>query len=273
MKIHLFILGLLFIYSMVHGQTPINETISASGINIIHFNFEYGNASISTYSGNEIQITGNVMINNGLNDDAFKIEQTKNGDEVSVRTFIPKIDKLPKVITVVKDGQKYIFNSESGNKKEIRQQIKETIGGDGYSMYSEGVQTDIQLEIKIPRSLKIDIQSTYGDITINDVSSPLKVENTYGHVEASFTNLAQLETITLKSTYDFVDISVPAGAAVSVDLDSDFGRIYTDLDLDIDTGRSRTKDFSCRIIGSVKSGGPVIKAKATYKNIYLRKRM
>ncbi len=273
MKSYFFILVFACLFLTAVGQRTINQSIPVTNINQLHCNFEYANVQISSWDNPSIQISGTALINDGLNDDAFKIEQSKNGTEISLRTYIDNKDKLPKTVTVVKDGQKYVFRNKDGNKKAIRKQIKETIGDEEYSMYSEGVQSEIILEVKVPKNLQVDIQSTYGDVILNNVTTPLKVENTYGHIEAVFSDLAKIKEVSLKSTYDFVDITVPDGEPLKVDLDSDYGKIFTDLELDIDSQRSKTKDFAYRIVGSVKNGGPLIKAKATYKNIYLRKAM
>ena len=272
MKINLFILGFLCSLVGLHSQTDFNKSIPTSSIQKVHFDFAYGDVTLMTYSGTEIQVTGSVAINNGLNDDAFRMEHSVSEGELSIKGFIKNIEDLPKTITIIKNGQKHTFIDNSSDKKELQKKIKEVLGTDKDIMsYSQGVDTDIELTIKVPNSLSLDVRSTYGDIIVQNITNPIKVKNTYGSVEATFLSLDNIKDVELVSTYDFVDITVPGNQPLSVDLDSDYGRIYTNLDLNIDTNRSKTKGFSFRIFGSLKNGGPLIKARARYDNIYLRK--
>lgn len=273
MKTLSFIIGVLCMYGFLNAQNNINETISVQQAKKIELQFEHGDISLSTWEGNSIQITGKVSINDGLNDDAFKINSAFKDGGLTVNGFIENMDKLPRTITVMKDGQKYVFMNEGGDRSAVRKKIKETLGGDKYDMYSVGVSTEIELEIKIPVSLPIDVRLKFGDLIINNVTSPLSVNNTHGYIEAFFLDLNKIKEVELNSIHDFVDITVPANTSLSVDLDSDFGRIYTDLDLKVDTNRSETKGFAYRIVGNINNGGPLIKARAKHENIYLRKAM
>lgn len=270
MKLTFFMLGFLVLVTKGNTQALVSQEIPTNGATQLSLNLEYGDVEILQGTGTAIQIKGTVLINNGMHDDAYKIEHENSNGELLIKASIPQIDELPKTISVVKDGKKYSFFKNGKDDKSVYQRIKDELGEDGFSMFTEGVDTDIKLQIFIPRNLKIDVQSTYGDVSLKNLANPLKVDNTYGFVEAQFENLSGNERIDLRSKYAFVDVAVPANASLEVNLDSDYGRIYTDFDLAINKEKSKTKNFSNRIVAVINQGGPLLKVEATYKNIYFR---
>ncbi len=269
MKILLVITSAFLTAGLLCGQTSVKESISTNGKTLVSFDFAYADATITTWNGSNIEIVGTASINEGLNDEAFQLETTTTGQEISVTTFVEDIDKLPQMVTVIKDGQKHIFRYESKDRRDLYEKIKEQFG-DGAMSISHGVQTDIKLEIKVPKNLKTLVESRFGDLTLDDVQAAIKVRSTHGSIDAVFENFSGQE-IDLASTHRHVDITVPASAALDIDLDSSHGKIFTNLDIQIDKDRSRAKTFAHHIIGTLNSGGTTLRAAATHNNIYLRK--
>ena len=253
------------------GQRQVKEEIPAGNASRVQLQFGYADVEISTWAGSQVVISGTVSINEGENDDSFMLETTQSGDVLSVETYIRNIDELPRMITVLKNGKKYRFRKEGKNKKEIYQVIKEELGDGSYQSWNEGVETDIKLQIRIPENKSIRIESEYGDVEITGVAADLRVRNTYGHIIAALGTEIKSRSVDLLSTYNFVDIGVAENLGLDLELDSDYGKIFTDLDIDIDPDRSEKKSFANRIVGKLNQGGTGLKAKATYKNIYLRK--
>ena len=262
------VITLLFfsiLYTSISAQTEINKTIPAGKAQSIYINLEYADVQISSWDRSEIRITGTVMINQGDHNDAFKLESRQQGGSLNIKTFIEGIENLPKYTTVKKDGKTYYFKEKSN--KEIRKEL----GEGSYSMISNGVEIEISLQIKIPAGLKLEIDATYGDIKLENCQNKMDIQNTYGHILAIFGQQDFADEIKLQSTYSFVDVSLPARSAVSVELDSNYGKIYTDHDINIDKNRSKEKNFSNRIVGTLNRGGKILTLKADYNNIYLRK--
>ncbi len=262
---------LVFISSSLYGQRQINQSIPLNGNQSIELDFQYADVTITTWQGQDIELRGTVSINDGENDDAFTTDISKDGAALSIKTFIKGVDQLPRTITVVKGGEKFYFRKRGQKDKEVYKIIKEELGEGGYTTYSEGVKQEIDLAIKIPAGKKVRVTSEYGNLNFSMPDAELKAQNTYGHIVSTLDQNSLKQDIDLRSTYSFVDVSIPANSTVNVDLDSDYGKIFTDLDFQIDPDKSTQKSFANHIVGKLNKGGNALKLKATYKNIYLRK--
>ncbi len=117
---------------------------------------------------------------------------------------------------------------------------------------------------------EVEISANYNSVNIKNASGPLTINSVYGHIEAEFARLD--ENVILHSVYDHVDIRVPASAKANVRLSTSYGKMYTDLDIETDTKNSMRNISSNRITGLINGGGVDLQLKATYDNIYLRKR-
>ena len=225
------------------AQTTINKTVLVQNGQKIRMDFDYPELiRVSTWDKNEISIQGTVSINNGENDDAFKLEINPEGATISIRNEIKNMEDLPHRITIVRDGQKTVFR----NKAEWKKYQSEN--GKGDMTTNEGVDMEIKLEIKVPRNTETMIKSVYGLVEIKDFTGPLTVEATYGGVDASLAERSMGELIA----------------------ETNYGHIYTNLDLKIISGNVRDEDFHTYV--SVKPGtGPRYSFESTYGNVYLRK--
>ncbi|MEO1627405.1 MAG: hypothetical protein AAFV25_19795 [Bacteroidota bacterium] len=240
---------------LAHAQNNLEKTIPLDGAAKIEFGLTYGDVHIKTWDKNEVLIRGKVDINNGENNDAFVIESERQGKSLQIETHIPKIDDLPRI------KWRHDEDDKSGKSSRIYQ-------SDG-NQYAEGVRMDIDLEVFIPKNTLIEVESTYGDVSLVDPPTPLEVHNTYGSVEAVFHRMPGDAKVELESTYSFVDIGLPAAAATQVELQSSYGEIFTDFELSIlkyDEGAHGTGFIKANLNG----GGSSIAASATYSNIYLR---
>lgn len=270
MKIFYFFIITLLAALSLEAQTNINKSFQASGLTSLDGNFKWGDVVVSNWNENRIEITGTVSINNGENDEAFNLEAEQSGGTLSIRTDVKDLDELPGMVTVVHEGKKYSFKKDGNYKKQIRQ-LKEDLGVEDFQTYNNGVDLDIQLQIKVPANVKLDLKSTYGDIDLDRCTNQMNILNTYGHVHAVFDRQGRLPDADLESTYSFVDVSVPENADFDVVLHTNYGTLLTDLDIDIDPSASKEKAFYNKVVGKVNQGGPALKIKATYNKIYLRK--
>lgn len=238
------ILILVFLYAgTLSAQTKLNKTVPVGTGQKIKMHFDYPQLiKVSTWDKNEISILGTISINGGENDDAFILETNAEGGTVSIRNEIKNVEGLPHRITVKVAGQKMIFRNKAEWKKYQNEK------GLGLTMMSDGVEMDIELEIKVPRNTETYVESVYGMVEAKDFDGPLKVVATYGGVDAS---LAEQTTGELT-------------------VETNYGHIYSNLNVKLGGSEVRDEDF--HTVVSAKPGtGPRYSFESTYGNVYLRK--
>jgi hypothetical protein len=244
------------------AQETLTRTVPVRAGDAVHFNFQWADASISAWDQNEVQIEATVSINNNVANDHFRIEVKERNGSVRIYTDVLDLDDIGKVHVIRHKGMKYYFDSE-----QKARQFRRENGGSDY--ISSGHEIEIQLEIKVPRTSPVDIKSTYGDIDLHQIGSALEVRNTYGHVDVEFSGPIAHD-VYLKSTYDFVDVSMPTGADASITLRTSYGQLFTDMDLEVRSG-SRNEMFNSKVLADLNRGGREIRLESTYDNVYLRK--
>lgn len=240
MKTKLLFLSLL-VASAVLGQTPINKTIAVQAGQKIRMQFDYPELiKVTTWNKNEISITGEVSINGGENDDAFALESSNSGNEVSISGSIPNLKSLPHRVTIWHDGQKMSFRTKADYRKYADEH------GRNYESMNWGTDIDIFLEIKVPEGMQTKVLSTYGTIEVKNFSGPLVAESTYGAVDAALTEKL-IGDLTVETRY---------------------GQFYTNFDYKF-TGDERG-DFHS-IVTAKPGKGPSYSFESKYGNVYLRK--
>jgi hypothetical protein len=113
-------------------------------------------------------------------------------------------------------------------------------------MYSEGVDMEITIEVKVPANTSTDIKSTYGIVELVNFNGSANVNATYGGIDAT---VERSTTGKLQAT-------------------TSYGQIYSNLDLKL-TDKTE-KDFFTSITAEPGKGSTYI-LKSTYGKIYLRK--
>lgn len=232
-----------------HAQKQIQEVFTWEDGQKISIDFDYPELiKVQVWDKNEILVKGSVNINFGENDDAFKLSASKTKAGLSINGAIENYKQLPKAITLVHKGEKFVFKSSSYNAPEI-QKFKEENGIKSVEMYSQGVHNEILLEVFVPRNADLNIASTYGTIEIFSHPGPL----------------------TATSKYGAVDISIMANSKNNILASTRYGEIYTNLDVKFNPsskeGLIKWTDVSCTING----GGKALQLSSTYGNLYMRK--
>jgi hypothetical protein len=223
------------------SQSTVSKTFPVKAGETVELNFDYPKVvRVSTWDKNEVSVVAKVSINGGQNDDAFVLEDKSTNGTVSIRNKINNLDNLPRRYTVIEGGKKTVFNS-----KEDLQQYKKTSSG-SHTMYSEGVDMEITVEVKVPANTNTDIKSTYGMVELVDFNGPANVNAPYGGIDAT---VVQASTGKLQAT-------------------TSYGQIYSNLDLKITDKTER--DFYTSITAEPGKGSTYI-LKSTYGKIYLRK--
>lgn len=168
------------VLGLAQGQQTITKNYPVKAGQELKFSFDYPKVvKVSTWDKNEVSITASVSINNGENNEAFQLIESSEGNTLTIKNIIKDMDKLPKRYTVMKDGKKTVFVSKEAY-KEFTADLK------GAKYYSEGVEIEITLDIKVPENLvNTFIKSTYGIVELANFNGPLKVDATYGGIDAS----------------------------------------------------------------------------------------
>jgi hypothetical protein len=224
------------------SQTPVNKTYPVQAGQSIKFHFDYPDLiKVSTWDKNEVSIQGTVSINGGESDDAFELSSSAFGNTLLIESKIRNLKNLPRRITVTKDGKKFTFKNKS-EFKDFDPQNR-----NNYKCYSEGVDMDILLEVKVPKNTITKVESVYGMVEVKEFDAPLVVDAMYGGVDAS---LSESKTGELKA-------------------ETNFGQIYSNLDHKF----SGSEEENFHTLVSAKLGnGPSYSFESKYGNVYLRKK-
>ncbi len=254
----------------VFAQNNFNRSIALEGINKIEGDFEWGDIVVKNWDGNDLKIAGNVDINLGESNDAFVLDAEVRGDALLIRSTIRDWKSLPKYVTVRKGQEKVMIRV--GDQDDIDWQAIKAEHGEEANSYSVGVLVDIKLTILVPVRPAIKIQTGFGSLEVVDCENQMDLKSIYGHLIAQLGHRNNKSDCNLKSVYSFVDVSIPENSDLSLTLETHFGRIYSDLDITIDTGRSINRIYESKVVGNLNNGDNSLNLQAIYSNIYLRKK-
>lgn len=226
------------------AQTAVNQTVPLKAGQQVLLQFDYPELiKVTTWDRQEISVTGSVSINGGESDDAFKLETGTEGNNTYVRNRM-NLKGIPHRITVTSNGKKTVFRTKADFKQYVAENGKE------YNSYSEGVDMDITLEIKVPANVTTRVESTYGMVEVREFRGPLEVLATYGGV----------------------DVAMNEKTTGELNAETNYGHIYSNLDLSFDRNRIREENFHTEV--TAKPGtGPRYRFESKYGNVYLRKSM
>jgi hypothetical protein len=226
---------------VVYAQTPVNKTYPVKQGQQIALRFDFPElVKISTWDKNEISITGSVSINGGENDDAFELLESNSANIISIENKIRNLKELPHRITIVNKGEKITFKTKADFQKYCED------NGKNFNTRSEEVDMDILLEVKVPKSAEVTLESVYGMVEVKNYNGPLTVEATYGGV----------------------DVAIQEKATGELKAETDFGQIYSNLDFKF--SGSEFKDFHTEVYAK-PGNGPRYSFESKYGNVYLRK--
>ncbi|NOS92585.1 MAG: hypothetical protein HOP30_11725 [Cyclobacteriaceae bacterium] len=237
----LFSIVLLSLGLSGYAQTAINKIIPMQAGQKVQLEFDYPELiKVTTWDRNEISIQGSVSINGGENDDAFQLSSALSGNTWRIESEVRNLKNLPHRITVMENGKKMVFKNKAALKTHDPNNYT------NYKFYSEGVEMDIVLEIKIPKNMATDLRSVYGIVEVKNFEGELTVDATYGAVDAT---VNEATTGQLKA-------------------ETNYGQIYTNLALKIAKGEE--EDFHTLITAKL-GNGPDYNFESKYGNVYLRK--
>ncbi|MEM7108034.1 MAG: hypothetical protein AAF519_07395 [Bacteroidota bacterium] len=241
-------LAMLF-YSSAGAQKRIEENFDLQGKQKLEVNFKWPKLiRIQNWEGQTVKITGEVLINNGENNDAFTLRAKVFNDQMVITSTIENIEDLPKKIMIKRDGMKHFFNTGDWNDPEIQNFLEEKDSGH-HSYTTVGVIKEIQIDVYLPRGIEVAINAKYGLVEVNNISNPINVNAKYGGIDMAFgTSDKKLEAKTR------------------------YGEIYSNLPFDLESNRRGFDDREKWTIVSYKGRSSKTVLESKYGDVFLRQK-
>ena len=121
-------------------------------------------------------------------------------------------------------------------------------------------------------SSELEISGRYNAVYMEDITGPALVNTVYGSVEAVFASLSQQGPTSLVSVYSTVDVTMPENSSADITIKTPYGEAYSDMDIEFPSSEDGMKKVSSTIRGKLNGGGVELDLKASYSNVYLRKK-
>lgn len=220
---------------------------------------EVGRVKFEGHDGNDILIENKAsrgdrseraeglrVINGlGLDDNTgIGLHQEKTGNEVTLKQVSNKssadyVIKVPKGVSI-----SYEHSSVFGNTVEF-----------------ENLENEVE------------VSTNHSGVKFRDLTGPVSISTVHGEIEGSFSSLSQKNPSTIVSSHGLIDVSLPASSKANLQLSSNWGEIFSDMDIAIDKSKGEMKSYaSNKVEGTINGGGVIMKIECTHGNIYLRKK-
>jgi lia operon protein LiaG len=214
-----------------------------------------GDLPIEGYSGNEIIITGTS--------DHFETPERAKG--------------LKSVYSAGTDNTGLgIFLEKDGNKITLRCLVPVTQSAN----YRIRVPENLALKIirdcaksgnTIIENMKNEVEfKGCQNITLKNVTGPLVISTISGGVNVVFSEISKDKPVSIACVSGEIDVTLPAKAAVDLEMSTVSGNMFTDFDLTQDNKDMRRIGGSV-IKSKINGGGTELKLHVISGNIYLRK--
>lgn len=210
---------------------------------------------IEGYSGNEIVITGvsgqftaperakglKPVYEGGTDNTGLAIAMEKNGNKITLRCLLG-----------VTRNAKYKIRVPDNFSLKITRDC------------ARGATTNIQ-------NIKNEIEfKGCHDIDLKNVTGPLVISTISGNVNVKFSEISKDKPISIASISGEVDVTLPAKAAVNLNMHSVSGGMFSDFDFPNET-KDMKKIGGNKIDVQLNGGGTDLKLSSVSGNIYLRK--
>ncbi|CAH0998747.1 hypothetical protein LEM8419_00095 [Neolewinella maritima] len=132
--------------------------------------------------------------------------------------------------------------------------------------------SQVRMIVRVPAGITVTVETVYGSVDITDLTGLREVKSTYGGVTVAYADTGFPAELDLYSNYGAVDLTIPPGQALRVDLTTQYGELLTDVDLTIDPAASERRDFYEHVVGTVEGAARpgVVRCEAPYGKVYLR---
>lgn len=119
---------------------------------------------------------------------------------------------------------------------------------------------------------EIEVSAQYNSVELENVTGPLTIETTYGHVTADF-NSSIKDPVSIVSIYGFIDVTLPQATKVNLKMSTSYGDIFVAPEFNLQmAAKDGMMVYSDKITGTLNGGGVNIDLNCNYGKIYLRKK-
>ncbi|CAM3323091.1 hypothetical protein [Empedobacter stercoris] len=237
----LFTLAIGLVASIGFSQTKLHQSFPINKGTELTLKFDYPQlVKVTTWEGNEIVIDGDVSINDGAYDHAFKLSKSSNSTQLTIEGTVEGIKDIPHKVIAFNGKNEVVFNSL----EEFKTHQKNT--NTTYQTTSMSVDMNIVLEVKVPKNIKTTIESVYGTVEVKDFQAPIVAKSTYGKVDAKI-QPTQLGELSVETKY---------------------GKFYNDPNINVSI--SKYEAFHKLFTANFGQGYAQVFT-STYNNVYLRK--
>ena len=217
---------------------------------------ELNRVSVEAYDGTEILIEGANKKDRSERAEGLKPLSARGQDNTGIGLNVVSEGNDINVFQVVRREQgKYTIKVPKGMKIEI----EHTGQWEGGKIEVFGISSELE------------ISGRYNSVYMENITGPALVNTVYGDVEAKFSSLSQVGPTSIVSVYSNVDITLPADVKANVKLETPYGEAYSDLNIEFPKNLEMKK-ISSIVEGTLNGGGVELAIKASYNNIYLRKK-
>ena len=229
-----------FALSQGQAQTEFVKSYPVQNINKVNFSFEYPELiKVETWDKQEVEITARVLINSGAEDDKFSISDKSKNGELYITSKLDDIKNFRNYVRV-NDDDKVVRLNKNGSKI--------IVGGKDKGHYN-GTEVEIELLVKLPKNLKVDMMAKFGIVEV--ISAPDDI-----HIEAKFGG---------------VDLMVDEASLRSLTTSTSWGQIYSNLDAAIKVSGNDMPGQEMLAELQRSRGTKSIRAVSEFGNVYLRK--
>lgn len=217
---------------------------------------EVNRVSVEAYSGNEIQIEASSSKERSERANGLKALSAMGEDNTGIGLNVTKDGDEITIFQASRRGQgKYTIKVPAG----VSLQIEHTGQWEGGKIEVFGITGEVE------------ISGNYNAVYMEDITGPALVSTVYGQIEVMFSSVNQSSPISLESTYGDVDVTIPSNTKADLTIKTPYGEAFSDLDMEFPE-KDGMKRMSSTIQGQINGGGVEMYLKASYKNVYLRKK-
>lgn len=237
--------------SFSFAQEAVRE-IDLNGATAVHIYAAFSSVKVVTGSNNSLRVQHELSLDGEQPTDLQNIEVTRNGPVLTIRELKPTAELLRRQAAPLPGQQNYL-NPAAGTNSMIN-----------------GVKTDALLKVTVPPGITVSVETEYGAIRAVNCSGLVAARAKYGAVDVVFTEGIPVPALELYSNYGAVDVTIPAGRDLSLELTTRYGELLTEPDIATDAAASEERDYYQHLVGKLGRGGKTLSCEAPYGNVYLR---
>ncbi len=227
MKKYIFTYVLAILMSLsgsMYGQKVIEKTSPIKANQELSLNFKFADQiTVTTWDKNEVYVKATISINDNKNNDNFKLELNKLSTGIEIESEIENMESL--------------------------RTRKKIVDDDGSTITYNSVNMDLYFEVKVPKNVRLEIETISGDIEIKGVLGKMDINTISG----------------------FIDLSLPEKHNADLNLSTITGGMYSNLTFNKSKNDGYHHYGRHDLTKRLNNGGTRIYLKTISGDIYLRK--